>query len=308
MELRNNSKVFFDPLSHTYLMGDKMLKGVTTLMKEHGLSPDYSGIPQATIDKAAAEGTAIHKEIEDYDNGLAVLLTPLIQDYADICRENNLKFVANEYLVSNDESVASSIDGVYEAQNGIVIVDYKSTQKVHMRSLSWQLGIYKTLFERQNLNLKVSACYCLHIDKKTRTIKGLIPIEPVSEAEVDALLLAEKEGRIYVDLYEEPSAELVLTGAELVAYVTQASEVARLKEQIKSIEDGLKALDKRVLNYMLEHNLAEMEGGGGVFKVKAGYTRSSIDTERFKKTLPGLFAQYSKTTEVAPSLTFKPNK
>ena len=67
----------------------------------------------------------------------------------------------------------------------------------------------------------MAKCYCLHIDKKERTIKGLVPIEPVSEAEVVALLLAENEGRIYIDQHEEPSAELVLTDAELTAYVTQ---------------------------------------------------------------------------------------
>ena len=106
MELRNNTRVFFDPLSHTYLMGDKILTGVTTLMRKHGLSPDYSGIPKATLDKAAEEGTAIHKEIEDYDNGLSVLRTPLIEDYIALCQQNGLKFLANEYLVSDDESVA----------------------------------------------------------------------------------------------------------------------------------------------------------------------------------------------------------
>lgn len=307
MELRNNDKVFFDPVSHTYLMGDKVLVGVTSLMKKHGLSPDYSGIPEATLMKAAAEGTAIHREIEDYDNGLSVLRTPLIEEYAKVCQENGLIFARNEYLVSDNELVASSIDGVYGPENAISLVDYKTTQKVHTRSLQFQLGIYKVLFERQT-GLKVANCYCLHIDKKERTIKGIVPIEPVSEAEVDALLLAEREGRIYIDLYEEPSAEVVLTDAELTAYVTQQAEIARLKEQIKAIEETLKGLDARVLEYMTANNLEQMEGGGGVFKVKKAYTRTTIDAERFRKMQPGLFEQYSKTTTIQPSISFKINK
>lgn len=307
MELRSNDKVFFEPLSHTYLMGDKMLIGVTSLMEKHGLSPDYSGIPKATLMKAAEEGTAIHKEIEDYDNGLSVLRTPLIEEYAAICREHGLIFVRNEFLVSDNEIVASSIDGVYGPENAVSIVDYKTTQKVHKRPLMWQLGIYKVLFERQT-GIEVAKCYCLHIDKKERTIKGLVPIEPVSEAEVDALLLAEKEGRIYVDLYEEPSAELVLTDAELTAYVTQQAEIVRLKEQIRNIEDALHALDKRVLEYMTEHGLESLEGGGGTFKVRKAYERTSIDAERLKKMQPGIYEQYKKSTQVAASITFKPNK
>ena len=312
MELRNNEKVFFEPLSHTYLMGDKMLIGVTTLMQKHGLSPDYSGIPEATLMKAAAEGTAIHQEIEDYDNGISVLHTPLIEEYKELCAETGLIFVQNEYLVSDDELVASSIDGVYglknHKQNEVALIDYKTTQKVHTRSLAWQLGIYRVLFERQNPDVKVVSCYCLHIDKKAKTIKGLVPIEPVTETEVNALLQAEKDGRIYIDDYNEPSAELVLTDEELAAYVVQASEIATLKERIKQIEESLKGLDKRVLDYMLENNLETMEGGGGVFKIKKSYERSSVDTERLKKMQPGIYEQYKKTTTVAASVTFKPNK
>ena len=307
MELLENKKVFFDPVSHTYLMGDKMLIGVTSLMAKHGLSPDYSGIPKATLMKAAEEGTAVHREIHDYDNGLSVLRTPLIEEYIKLCQESGLNFVHSEYLVSDDELVASSIDCVYEGKNGVVLVDIKTTTKPHIRPLQFQLGIYKVLFERQT-GIKVAECYCLHIDRKERTIKGLVPIEPVSEAEVDALLLAEKEGRIYIDQYKEPSAELVLTDAELTAYVTQQNEIARLKEQIKGIEETLKGLDKRVLDYMLSAGIDKLEGGGGVFTLKKAYTRTTIDTERFRRMQPGLFEQYSKTSTVQASVSFKINK
>lgn len=307
MELLNNDRVFFEPVSHTYLMGDNVLIGVTSLMEKHGLSPDYSGIPKAVLNKAAEEGTAIHKEIEDYDNGVSVLRTPLIEEYIATCQEHGLIFARNEYLVSDNELVASSIDGVYGPESAISLVDYKTTQKVHRRSLEWQLGIYKVLFERQT-SLKVEKCYCLHIDKKGRTIKGLVPIEPVSEAEVDALLQAEREGRIYIDQHEEPSAELVLTDAELTAYVTQQNEIARLKEQIKGIEETLKGLDGRVKDYMIANGLDKLEGGGGVFTLKKAYERTTIDTERFRKMQPGLFEQYSKKSIVQPSITFKTNK
>lgn len=304
MKLNSNERVFFDELSHTYLLdGEKMLIGVTSLMKKHGLSPDYSGIPEATLKKAAEEGTSIHKEIEDYDNGLSVLRTPLIEEYVSL----GLKFVQNEYLVSDNTMVASLIDAVYKGKgkNGFILVDYKSTQKVHKRSLAWQLGIYRVFFLLQNPGAEVEGCYCLHIDKKTRSINGLIEIEPVSTEEVDALLQAEREGRIYVDSYDEPSAELVLTDHELAAYVAQYNEVSRLKEQIKSIEETLKGMDNRVLDYMLEHDIETLDGGGGVFKLKKAYKRTGIDTERFKKMQPGLYEQYKKETTVSASVSFK---
>ena len=313
MELQDNTRVFFDPLSHTYLLdGEKPLIGVTELMKKHGLGADYSGIPEKVLNKAAEEGTALHKEIEDYDNGLSVLRTPLIEEYAKLCAQTGLIFVASEYLVSDNEIVASSIDGVYGLKNGkkneVVLIDYKSTQKVHTRPLQFQLGIYKVLFERQNPDISVVACYCLHLEKKTKSIKGLVPIEPVSEAEVDALLEAERQGIIYIDDKEEPSAELVLTDQELAAYVVQQAEIARLKEQIEKIEEALKGMDNRVKEYMLEHGLEKLEGGGGVFTIKKAYERTTIDAAKLKKIQPGAYDMCKKTTKVSASLSFKSNE
>ena len=58
MELTKNTRVRFDELTHRYLLfeedgGMRLLKGVTTLMREHGLSPDYSGIDPEVLRRAA---------------------------------------------------------------------------------------------------------------------------------------------------------------------------------------------------------------------------------------------------------------
>jgi len=310
MKLINNQNVFFEKTSHSYWVGDKELQGATTLLRKHGLMPDYSGIPDKVLEEAARKGTALHEAIESYDNGESVMLTPFLQEYRQICQENGLKFLVNELLISDEETVASMIDGVYEGSttDSVILVDYKSTNKVHWRSLSWQLSLYKVLFERQFPGVKVEALKVLHLDKKEEKVLGLYPVEEIPESEVDALLQAEREGRIYIDLHEEPSAELVLTDQELAAYVVQQEEITRLKEQIKKIEDTLKGLDNRVKDYMLEHGLEKLEGGGGVFTLKKAYTRTGIDTERLKRTNPGLYEMYKKETTVSASISFKQNK
>ena len=310
MKLTENNQIWFDATSHTYLLGDKILTGLTSLMAKHSLSPDYSHIPEKVLMAAAEKGTAIHKLLQEYDEGNALLNEPLIEEYRDAIHDAGLTHIASEYLVSDNEVVATFIDKVYDTGiPGVVdLADVKTTLKVHKRSLAWQLGANVVLFERQNPGIKVRNVFCISIDKDTRKLKGLVPITPVSAEEVDALLQAEKEGRIYIDLYEEPSAELVLTDEELTAYVTQQAEIARLKEQINGIEETLKGLDARVLAYMTENNLETLEGGGGVFKVKKAYERASVDVERMKRTNPGLYEMYKKTTMVSASLSFKPNK
>ena len=307
MELKQSSRVYFDPTSHTYLLdGDTLLMGVTELMKKHGLSADYSGISEAVLQNAAEEGTAIHKEIEAYDNGESVFAPELIDDYKRILDSYGLKSVASEYPVSDYELVASAIDKVYEGpKGGAILVDVKTTVELHRRALEWQLGIYSVLFQRENPDIKIDGYFCLWIDKKKRTIRGLVPINPVSEAEVVALLDSERSGQVFVDLNDKPDASLVLQGEELSTYVANAVQIAELKAQIKMIEEAMSTASDKLLNYMEANNLDEMAAPGGVFKRKASYTQVRVDNAKLKKDFPAVFTKVAKEIQVKGSVSFK---
>lgn len=304
IKLTQNDRVFFDSLSHSYLLdGEVLLPGVTELMRKYHLGADYSGIPEATLKKAAKEGTALHEEIEKYESGDAILITPFIQQYQKL----GLRCIATEYLVSDNETVASKIDGVYygKEKNGVILVDFKFTQKYHRAALEAQLSIYKYLFELQNPKLHVEALYCLWGEKKTRTVKEFIPVSDLGAEWVADLLSCEKEGRVFIDPRETPQAALALTEAEISDVVAKAAKVEELKAAVKEIEAALKGYYDRVRDYMLEHNLEEMEADGGVFKLKKAYERTSIDTDAVKRIAPELYTQCSKTTTVAASVSFK---
>ena len=304
MELSHNNRVFFEPKSHVYILdGSKFLMGVTELMKKKGLSADYSGISKAVLDNAAAEGTAIHKELQDYENGESVLVTPLIEQY----KELGLKFVESEYPVSDYELVASAIDMVYEGKNGAILVDIKTTQKLHKRALQWQLGIYCYLFRQQNPDIPIEDCYCLWIDKKTRKIRGLVSIEPVSEAEVLALLDAERNGVDYTDNYEPKGLDLVL-GEDAITYAENAGRIAYLKAQVKELEEGLKECDAKIISYMTEKGLTYLETPEGKISLKAAYTREGVDTDKLKSKYSNIYELVKKTSTVKASISFKPNK
>ena len=305
MELKHNDRVLFDSAAHLYLLdGKKLLMGVTELMQKHHLGADYAGISQEVLDKAAEEGTAIHRELQNYENGETMLLTPLIKDYKKLCQENGLKFVESEYPVSDYELVASAIDMVYEAKNGAVLVDIKTTVKLHTRALAWQLGIYDFLFRQQNPDIPVVGHYCLWIDKKTRKIKGLVPIEPVSEAEVLALLDAERKGEIYIDQHEEPSLDLVL-GENAVAYAEGLGKLALLKAQIKEIEDGLKSYDAEIISFMEERGLTSIDTPEGKIIKRSASTSEVVDTDKLKTKYTNIWELVKKTKYTKASLTFK---
>lgn len=306
MELRRNNDVFFEEMTHSYTnaQGD-LLIGVTTLMAKHGLAPDYGNIPKAVLDKAAAEGTAVHRLLQSYDEGGLVPTTPLLEAY----RALGFKHIESEYLVSDNEIVATSIDKVYEAGKNLVdLADVKTTQKVHRRALEWQLGIGKVLLERQNPGIKVRNCFCIWCDKKGMSLKGVVPIEPVSEAEVEALLEAERDGLIYVDEYREGDITEAVTDQEIASFVANASKIAELENTLKMLKEADEAIKGKVLRYMEDNNLAELEAPGGVFKMRKGSEQVRVDSARLQKEFPAVYNKVTKTITVKGSVTFKINQ
>lgn len=310
MKLTNNPNVFFSKEVHMYLCGDKELMGATTLLRKHGLMPDYSGIPDKVLEEAARKGTALHEAIEQYDNGESVMLTPFLQEYKKICQENGLKFVVNELLISDEETVASMIDGVYEGKkkDTVILVDYKSTIKIHWRSLSWQLSLYRTIFERQFPGIKVESLMVLHLDKKEGKVLGLYPVEPIPDAEVDSLLDAERNGLIYIDENAVKDASLVLPDEEIAGLVANAMTVAELKAQIKFIEEKMAEYNQELLDYMEAHNLDELAAPGGVFKRKAAYTQTRVDSKKLQEQFPAVWSKVAKEITIKGSISFKPNE
>ena len=309
MELAQNDRIFFDPTSHSYLLdGEKLLMGVTSLMAKHNLGADYTGIPEARLKQAAEEGTAIHKEIQDYENGVAVFATELIDEYKTVCRENGLRFIASEYLISDYQTVASAIDIVYAVLNGVFLVDIKTTQDYHRRALEWQVGIYKFLFERLNPTIPVVGCACLWIDKKKRKIKGLIPVNPVTEDEVIALLEAERNGLIYVDENDIPDASIALSDDEVSALADHAGRIAELENTLKLLKAADEEIRGKLLDYMEKNNLDKIAAPGGTFTLKKAYSTTRVDSKLLQKNFPAIYEKCKTTSITKASLTYKSNK
>ena len=147
MKLKINKNVFFDDITHSYLNSDnKYLIGVTGLMRKHGLAPDYSNVDAGTLNRKAAYGSAVHKSIERYIKGESVESTPELEAYISM----GIRALASEYLISDNETVASSVDIVTEELD---LIDVKTTYQLHLNALQWQLSIYAYLFEMQNPKL-----------------------------------------------------------------------------------------------------------------------------------------------------------
>lgn len=314
MKLKKLRKVTFDPILHEYWMGDKQLIGLTSLLKKHGLSPsEYAVTDPHVLENAAERGTQFHQRLEDYDNygtvTLPVILTNLDGERFDYTgafneyRNLGLNVIASEYLVTDGKVVATFIDKVVQVgENEVDIDDVKTTSKVHTESVSWQCSVGAYLFEKQNPGIKVRKIHCIHgRDNHTKYIE----LPRVPDEEIEKLLKSEREGAIYLDMRETPNAGLILDANELTEYLSLSEQISALKASLDAIQAKQKELSGKVLDYMLENNLSELDSEGGKFTVRKGGTRTSVDSAKLKEQCPDVYEKFSKTSEVAPSLIFK---
>lgn len=274
---------------YTTAAGESLI-GVTSLMKKHNLgdsSSDYSKIPQSVLNEAARKGNELHRLLENYDNGLAVDACKELQAYMSL----NLDVLASEYLVSDNEIVASKIDKVLKDNT---LADVKRTSKVYYRSLQWQLSIYAYLYEQQNPKRKVPRLICLHYVTRKNEFE-VIDIERLPNDMIEALLKCEREGTIYEDNYNKTPAKFA--GSDLPAFRESVGNFIKLRQLLDIAEEKL--------NNDYKQQLIEYFEGDGGNSIDLGfatisYVKPSVvnafDSTKFKKEHPNTYSRYIKKT------------
>lgn len=305
--LWESERVKFYEFGHRYLLDEKtQLIGVTSLMKKHGLSPDYSGIDEATLMHAAELGTQAHKRIEDYCEGRAVADCRLIKTF----RALGLNIVRCEYLVTDEQTTASSVDLLNEAsKDEYDLIDMKRTSTIHRGALAWQLGIYKYLFLLNNPGKKVRKCFCLPIKKGNKndinadSCGALVEIEPVSEKEVKALLKAERDGKIYKGKID--TSDSLVSYSDMQTAVECARKLEDLMKTVDAITEMYDEVKGRIYETMLANNVDTIDREGLTITLKRPFTRNSIDSKKLAAELPDVYDKYAKTIEVKGNVTIK---
>lgn len=288
-------RVIFRESDHTYWLGDKKLISVTQLLKKHGLATNYSGVSEEVLEKAANKGTLIHKEIEDYIKTGAVGFTSELSDYIDITAELGFKAEDSEIILpageipedkADEYFYAGTADLIGKISDGYVLADLKTTAKVDKRAYAWQLALYERL-----CGVKFDKLYIFHLGKNSKAI----PIERISDAEVDRLLECERNGEIY----SEPG--LVIAN-ELLARAQEAElELKRAEEAKKEAEATAKEYRQKLYEAMKQQNLSSFETADKSMLITrvAETTKISIDSAKLKKELPEIAEKYSKTSTVS---------
>lgn len=295
----NQSPVRFESATHTYWLGDKELKGVTSTLV-HRAYPDTYKRPdkytdeewQEILNNAAAKGSNMHETIELYDELGAMSDLPELQSYIRIKEENNLTVLATEYVVSDEKDYATAVDKVLMKPDGsIILIDFKRTSQLHMDNVTCQQSICKRFFEKQNPHLKVAGIYVLWLrDEKSRFEK----LTPWADEALDLLIKADKENK---------SFDIQATYGNLPSTFAQVeAEVARIETEVKAMQEKQKLLKEGLYKLMEDANVKSWSGSKVKLTRVLPATSKTFDAKRFEAEHPELYKEYLKDSTRAGSL------
>lgn len=298
-----DSGVLFNEELHEYWLVDKQLSGISEVLRRQLYPNMYSAIPKRILEMAADYGTSVHKSIEVFQKNWINDGTQELQDFIQICKENNLIHEASEYTVTDGKHWASNIDQVFRSgDDTFIIADVKTYSKMTAEKQElarYQLSCYAMFLEQQVKGAKVDRLYIIHLRNrqmasgKVEHICELIPVERIPADICKELLDCELKGTQFKNPFSVPDdiALQICRAKELIAKKNEAEEeLATIKANILS---SMEFLDVRT---WVTDNVRVTR--------KMPSTRFSFDLKRFKEVHSEItdYDDYMKTSNVAGSL------
>lgn len=304
------SAVIFDEIKHMYTLNGKVLSGVTAIVK--WMFPEtYKDIPQSVLEKAAAHGSLVHKKCEQFDNcGFGDDIQE-VKDYAALKEKYGLRTLRNEYLVSDNAAIASSIDIVFDAdKNGsFPLADIKTTSKIHKDNVSLQLSIYAYLFELCNEGLQAGSLYVIWLPKPQYGAAELMELQRIGSEDCKHIIQAYLDGEDATPYRERffgncDTSDVALLEEELPSTLRDAEmEIIRIKTELKEMEAKKKQLEEGLYDLMVKGGVKTWTSERLRITRKLESTRDSIDTAKVKKKYPEVYEDCLKVSKVKGSIT-----
>jgi ATP-dependent exoDNAse (exonuclease V) beta subunit len=145
-ELINGYQVEFEPIEHKYYVNGKMVPSISQICKTE--NPDlYSGIDQATLNRAAAKGVSLHEEIENYELHGEMGYTTEFHNYLKVKKHYGFKKELTERMVIieiDGKVVCAGRFDLLATMNGEnLLIDFKRTSQIHQKYVTLQLNLYR---------------------------------------------------------------------------------------------------------------------------------------------------------------------
>lgn len=301
----NQSDVIYIEDTHEYFTPDfKKLHGITGFINDQLFHGKLNGIPESVLSLATERGKRVHEECESIDNDGIEAESKHGENYIRLKSDFGLTHIASEYIVTDNEFIASPIDKVYLGRysDSVILGDIKTTYKLDMLYMSWQLSIYAYFFERQNPHLKVDALLAIWL--RGEDTDCIVQVERIPDNEIEIFLQCCKEGLRYVD---NCSADFYIAKLnDLPAKVSNVEEsVYQLIEMQKTLDDQMNKFKSQLLELMKEAKADNIKGDLITITRKKAYSRESLDTKALKEKYPDIYVEFIKYSDVKESIQIK---
>lgn len=287
-------EIKFDETLHKYTVDGKEVISVTQLLQKHKITPSYDAVDKELLRMASERGTLVHEEVENWIKDGELGFTAEAYCICDYLKDESYygSEVITEQMVANDV-VAGRFDLLYpNGGHKLVLADIKTGNSKHLYGWTWQLSLYKYLYERM-YDKKIEYLKILWVHNEDLTV---IPCEYVGDDKIENLLNAEREGRLISDVDLGVSEEELEELEELMQEIKiKEYELNLMKEKVDKVKETL-------------YSTMEKEGVKTVDrnKLKITYvapsTRVSVDSKKLQKEEPEIYKKYVKTTTVAGSI------
>ena len=286
-------EIKFDENLHKYTVDGKEVISVTQLLQKHKITPSYDAVDKELLRVASERGTLIHEEVEKWIKSGECGFTEESEKICDYLfeRADENSQIVSEQMVANDV-VAGRFDVLYTHAKKLVLTDIKTGNTKHLFGWSWQLSLYKYLYEKM-YGKEIDSLQILWAKNGGMTV---IHCDYVGDEKIENLLNAEREGRLISDVDLGVSEEELEDLTELMEKITvKEKELKLLKDMVDSVKtvlygtmekEGIKTVDRNKLK----------------ITYVAPSSRTSVDSKKLEKEEPEIFKKYAKTTTVAGSI------
>ena len=286
-------EIKFDENLHQYTVDGKEVISVTQLLQKHKITPSYDAVDKELLRMASERGTLIHEEVENWIENNEIGFTEEAEKICDFLfeRADENSKIMSEQMVANDV-VAGRFDVLYTHAKKLVLADIKTGNSKHLFGWSWQLSLYKYLYEKM-YGEKIESLIVMWAKNGGMDV---IHCEYVGDDKIENLLNAEREGRLISDV------DLGVSEEELEDLTELMQEIENKEYELNLMKEKVDKVKKNLYGTMEKEGIKTVDRGKLKITYVAPSTRTSVDSKKLQEKEPEIYKKYVKTTTVAGSI------
>ncbi len=182
MNIKKKDNIVFVEDVHIYYVDGIVVPSVTSILGKTVFKDKYSKVPDFVLDLAKDFGSKVHKAIELHDiSDLNDKHLHCVTEYVKLLKRYNLKELEHEVLLAHNYDYAGTTDLIMEYEGKQIMADIKTTSKLDLNYLSYQLSMYSKALEFEG------DLYAIWLNKKGKA--EFHKVDRISDEEIERVLI-----------------------------------------------------------------------------------------------------------------------